>query len=85
MPYRSGTWCLDQDEVWILKKTLRALSRSICGVKFINKKSTKEQSREIGLNASDANHRSRWRFGVNAIYSKIRQIWPPPLLGDKTG
>ena len=44
-----------------------------------------EQNRNVGLNASDANNRSRSRLGVNAISSKMRNIWPPLLFGDKTG
>ena len=44
-----------------------------------------EHNRNVGLNASDANNRSRSRLGVNAISSKMRNIWPPPLFGDKTG
>ena len=31
-----------------------------------------EQSRNVGLNASDANNRSTWRLGVNTISSKMR-------------
>ena len=30
-----------------------------------------EQSRKVGLNASDANSRSRWRLGVNTVSSKM--------------
>ena len=44
-----------------------------------------EQSGNVGLNESDANNRSRWTFGVNAIHSKMMYIRPPPLLADKTG
>ena len=39
-----------------------------------------EQSRKVGLNASHANNRSRWRLGVNTIFSVMRLIWPPPLI-----
>ena len=31
-----------------------------------------EQSRKVGLNVSDASNRSRWRLGVNTIYSMMR-------------
>ena len=33
----------------------------------------------------NANSRLRWRLGVNTISSKLRQIWPPPLFGEKNG
>ena len=35
-------------------------------------KVVEEQSRKVGLNAQDANDRSRWRLGVNIISSKMR-------------
>ena len=31
-----------------------------------------EQSRKLGLNASDANKRSKWRLGVNTISDRMR-------------
>ena len=44
-----------------------------------------EQRRKVGLNVSDASNRSRWRLWVNTFSSKMRQIWPPQLFGDKIG
>ena len=41
-----------------------------------------EQSRKVGLNESDANNRSRWRLGVNAISRMMKKIRPSPLYGD---
>ena len=32
------------------------------------------QNRKVGLNAIDANNRSRWRLGVNTISSMMRYI-----------
>ena len=134
MLYGSETWCLGQNEAGILQRTERAMERSMCGVKLMDKKLTKdkmqmwhlnktidqltransvhwyghvlrrdiniflrrsldlkikgteergrqkktwlkavvEQSREVGLNTSDANNRSRWRLGVNTTSSKRR-------------
>ena len=133
MLYESKTWCLDQNEAGILQRTERAMVRNMCGVKLMDKKSTKdlmqmldlnetmdqlvkansvrwyghvlkkdknnflrmaldlrvkgtkkigrpkktwlravvERSRNVGLNVIDANNRSRWRLGVNSIYSKL--------------
>ena len=141
MLYGSETWCLGLNEIWILQMTEGAMVRSMCGVKLMDKKSTKdlmqmlhlneaidqlasvssvrsyghvlrtdknnflrralyfkvkgtrkrgrpkktwlkavvEHCRKVGLNASDANNRSRWKLGVNTIYSKMREIWPPQL------
>ena len=35
-------------------------------------KAVVEQTRDVGLNESDANNRSRWRLEVNTISSKMR-------------
>ena len=44
MYYGSETWCLGQNEVELLKKV-----ESICGVKLIEKKSTKHQIQMLDL------------------------------------
>ena len=35
-------------------------------------KAVAEQSKNVGLNKSDADNHSRWRLGVNTISSKMR-------------
>ena len=42
MLYGSETWCLGHNEVEILQRTERATVRSMCGVKLMYKKSTKD-------------------------------------------
>ena len=42
MLYGSVTWCLCQNKVGILQRTERAMVSSMCGVKVMDKKSTKD-------------------------------------------
>ena len=42
MLYGSETWCLGQNEMGILLITERAMVRNMCGVKLMDKKSTKD-------------------------------------------
>ena len=64
MLYGSETWCLGQHEIGILKRTERAMVRSMCGVKLMDKKSTKYLIKMF--------NRSRLRLAVNTISSMMR-------------
>ena len=50
MLHGSETWCLSQNEIGILQRTERAMVRSICGVKLIDKKSTRYLMQMLDLN-----------------------------------
>ena len=39
--YGSETWCLGKNEIGILQRTKRAMVRSMCAVKLIDKKAKK--------------------------------------------
>jgi len=52
MSYGSETWCLNEKEVAILRRTERALLRAMCGVKLMDRKSTKDLMNMLGLTAS---------------------------------
>ena len=52
MLYGSETWCLGQNEIGILQITERAMVRSMCGVKLVDKKSTKDLMLLLDLNES---------------------------------
>ena len=41
MPYGSERWCLRENEMAILRTTEKAMVRTMCGVKMIEKKRTK--------------------------------------------
>ena len=41
MLYGSETWCLRESEMAILRRTERAMVRSMCGVKLVDRKNTK--------------------------------------------
>ena len=38
MLYKSETWCLRENEMIILKRTERAMVKSMCGVKLVDKR-----------------------------------------------
>ena len=44
------TWCLGQNEIGIRQRTERAMVRSMCGVKLMDKKSTKDLMHMLDLN-----------------------------------
>ena len=51
MLYGSETWCLRENEIEmvILKRTERAMVRSMCGVKLVDRKNTEELIKMLGL------------------------------------
>ena len=49
MLYGNEIWCLGQDEIGILQRTERAMVRNMCGVKLVDKKSTKDQMQMLDL------------------------------------
>ena len=49
MLYGSETWCLRESEVAILRRTERALVRSMCGVKLVDRKIMEELMEIWGL------------------------------------
>ena len=42
MLYGSETWCLRKSEMAIFRRTERAIVRSMCGVKLVDRKNTEE-------------------------------------------
>ena len=48
--YGSGTWCLGQNKIGILKRTERTMVRNMCGVKLMDKKMTKDLMQMSDLN-----------------------------------
>ena len=40
MLYGSETWCLRENEMAVLRRTERAMVRSMCGVKLMDRKNT---------------------------------------------
>ena len=50
MLYGSETWCVSQNEIVILQRTERAMVRNICGVKLMDKKSSKDLIQVLHLN-----------------------------------
>ena len=46
---RSETWCLGQNEIGILQCTERAMVRSKCGVKLVDKKLTNDLMQMLDL------------------------------------
>ena len=50
MLYGSVTWSLGQNEIGILLRTERAMERNMCGVKLMDKKSTKDLMQILDLN-----------------------------------
>ena len=49
MLYGSGTWCLRESEMGILRRTERAMVRSMCGVKLVDRKNAEELMEMLGL------------------------------------
>ena len=49
MLYGSETWCLRESEMEILSRTERAMVRSMCGVKLVDRKNTEELMEMLGL------------------------------------
>ena len=49
MLYGSETWCLRESEMAILRRTIRAMVRSMCGVKLVDRKDTEELIEMLGL------------------------------------
>ena len=47
--YGSETWCLRESDMAILRRTERAMVRSICGVKLVDRKNTEELMEMLGL------------------------------------
>ena len=47
--YASKTWCLKENEKAILKRAERAMVRTTCGQKVVDRKTTKEQMDMLGL------------------------------------
>ena len=47
--YGSETWCLNENEKAILRKTERAMVRAMCGQKVVDRKTTEEQKDMLGL------------------------------------
>ena len=45
----SETWCLRESEMSILRRTERAMVRSMCGVKLVDRKNTEELMKMLGL------------------------------------
>ena len=50
MLYGSETWCLRDNEMAILRRTERAMMRSTCGIKLVDRKTMKELIEMSGLN-----------------------------------
>ena len=48
--YGNETWCLGQNEIGIVERTERAMVRNTCGVKLMDKKSTKDLMQMSDLN-----------------------------------
>ena len=46
---RIGTWCLGESEMAILRRTERAMVRSMCGVKIEDRKNTEELMEILNL------------------------------------
>ena len=52
MLYGSETWCLNEKEVAILRRTERAMLRAMCGVKLMDRKNSNELMAMLGLTVS---------------------------------
>ena len=53
MLYESETWCLRESEMAILRRTKRAMVRSMCGVKLVDRKNVDELMEMLGLKETD--------------------------------
>ena len=49
MLYGSETWCLRQNEIAVLRRTMRAMVRAMCGAKLMEKKRTEDLMEMLGL------------------------------------
>ena len=49
MLYGSETWCLRESEMAIFRRTERAMVKSLCGVKLVDRKNTEELMEILGL------------------------------------
>ena len=49
MLYGSETWCLRETEMEILRRTERAMVRSMCGVKLVDRKKMEDLTEMLGL------------------------------------
>ena len=49
MLYGSETWCFRENEMIILRRTERAMARSMCGVKLVDGKNTEDLMKMLGL------------------------------------
>ena len=49
MLYGSETWCLRETEMAILRKTERAMVRSMCGVKLVDRKKMEDLMEMLSL------------------------------------
>ena len=49
MLYGSETWCLRENEMVISRRTERAMARSICGVKLVDRKKMEDLMEMLGL------------------------------------
>ena len=47
MLYGTETWCLRENEMAILRRTMRAMVRAMCGAKLIEKKRTESNLMEM--------------------------------------
>ena len=47
--YGSTTWCLGENEVAILRRTERAMVRTMCGVKSVDRKNMEDVMEMLGL------------------------------------
>ena len=47
--YGSEMWCLRENEMVILRRTEKAMTRAMCGVKLIGKKKSRELTSLLGL------------------------------------
>ena len=52
MLYGSETWCLKEDDLSILRRTERAMVRSMCGVKLVDRRKTDDLMEMLGLEES---------------------------------
>ena len=49
MLYGSETWCLMENEMIIVRRTKRAMMRSMCGVKLVDRKNAADLMKMLGL------------------------------------
>ena len=49
MLYGSETWCLRENEMVILRRTERAMVRSMCGMKLVDRKKMEDLMEMLGL------------------------------------